>query len=453
MKKTIAFSILLLMTGHLMAEEIFIDLSEIFLKGSPFDEAYFIDEVIDARKEKYCLGFAHKGLGNKKNPVFSQAPLEKELLAFFSKTLTNKKEKEALSVRINHLFIYEVIYQNREYAFAELNISFYKKEQGHYVELLEVGTAVEKVGMEVTKHHPANIANAISECLKEFKVKWTSSELNDTVIDFSSIEGYDLNEKKYPVFAAPEMSKGVYKTFNDFRFNRPAHTTTYEVEYYNDTKKGVTVADLFWEKSVPKKERKVWGFCDGTDNFMRVGKSFYKIKQEGKVFKLLAPKVQSGSSVVAGVMLGGVIGGMVGSLVDAASVKYQEYNIDFVTGNILPIEEPLYRKIESRILLCSSRYSKKTMQLKIGGDEKCTLNPGEYMKLSLAPEIKSVELCVETDIGETCENLRPKLFLSTVYVLSGYKKKTPKIDHPNKNILTEIISDIKSGKFISVCEK
>ena len=453
MKKPLAFSILFFTVITLFANPIIIDLSDVYLNGKMYEQDFFIEEVIDARSEKYCLGFVHKGMANNKKPAYFQQSLEQELHGFFAKTFKKGDGKESISIRVNHLFIYEVIYSDREYAYAELNLSFLKKNKNHYIELLEVGTSAEKIGMDVTKHHPTNIVNAIGGCFKEFNEKRKKGQLQNKEIALSDIGEYSLRAKDYPVFNSPSASKGIYKTFNDFRQNKPRSITDFDLDYYRDEDINLIAADLYWDKNTPKEERKIWGINDGENDFIRIGKSFYKITKKEDEFQVVAPLVKNNNGVLIGAALGGVIGGVVGGLMDGSFVKYDEYRIDFVTGNILPLKEPLYRKIESRLYLCSSRYSKKEMVLKIDGKEKCKLLSGEYMKLSFAPETTSVELCVASENGETCETLLLEVFKRKTYLLSGYKKKWPKIDLPNKNLLVELEHEIRNGKFVQVCDK
>lgn len=452
MKKVFAFSILFFWMAAAFANQIItLNLSEVQLDGQQYEKDFFIAEVIDARPEKHCLGFVHKGLTNNRMPIYSQRPLEEELHGFFAKTFENEAGKAAIVLRVNHLFIYEVIYSDREYAFAELNLTFLKKGDSHFTELLEVGTVVEKIGMEVSKRHPLNISNAIAICFKEFNEKRKEGRLQNGEVASTEVRKYPLSGKDYPVLHAHSASPGIYKTFNDFRQNEPRQMAGYKPDYYREKDNNVVVADLIWDKNIPKEDRLVWGFNDGSNDFIRIGTSFYQVNKTADGFRVMAPVVKSNNGMVTGAAVGGIIGGIIGGLIDAASVKYSEYQLDFVTGSILPIEEPIYRKIESRLYLCSSRFSKGEIALEIDGKEVCRLNTGEYVKLAFPPETTSVNLCVASENGRTCEAVSLELFNRTTYLLISYKNKPPKIDLPNKNLLAELNHEIRDGKFVPVC--
>lgn len=453
MKKILAFTLLFVSVAAALANQVLtLNLSQVQLTASDYEKDFFIADVIDARPEKQCLGFVHTGLVNNRKPVYSQRPLDDELFVFFAKTFQKEAGKAAIVVRVNHLFIYEMIYNDREYAFAELNLSFLKKENNHFIEMLETGTTVEKTGMDVTRHHPVNIANAIAACFKEFNEKRKTGNLLNRVVATSEMKTYPLSGRDYPVFHARPAGKGIYKTFNDFRQVQPQPMPLCGVEYYRAKDKSVVVADLTCGKTTAKDVYQIWGFNDGTDDYIRIGKSFYQIKNTGEGFRVMAPVVKNNNGAVVGAAAGGIIGGLVGGLIDAASVKYSEYQLDFITGGILPPEEPTYRKIESRLLLCSSRYSRAEMLLEVEGMEKCRLNPGEYVKMTFPPETTSVSLCIEAANGRVCDTIPLELFNRTICLLSTFKNKPPKIDLPNKTHLAELRQDLHDGKFTPVCE-
>ena len=87
----------------------------------------------------------------------------------------------------------------------------------------------------------------------------------------------------------------------------------------------------------------------------------------------------------------------------------------------------------------------------INGTKTCSLNAGEYYIAKIEPEQRTVEVCIESDQGRTCEELEAELFQTKIYLVSYKKKKPPILDYPNANIRNQISLDIQNGNIVKVC--
>ena len=451
MKTFITWSLLFLFPCFSFAEKHYITLDGARLGIMLGKPGYFIEDIIDARDEKYCIGFVQKGMANKKVPAFFEKGLSAEFMGLFSSFFKKQESDEAIFLRVNHLFVYEVNYPEIQFSVAELNVSFLKKEGDAYIELLQTGTISHFNGMDATKKHAANIAIAVGNCLEEFKSRKKNHALNDIKIPTSEVKKNPLPEKEYNIETAAVLKKGLYRYFNDFRDNRPGQNDSYSIEYHFDKKKNVSYAEITWDNDIPKDGRQIWGFNDGKDSYVRLLHNFYKIKKGDKFFQVRAPQVKSGANT--GAAIGGLLGAFIGSSILSESNNYEDYKLDFTTGALMPMEEPVFRKIESRLVLCSSQFNKgdKEISVHINGEKACALLPGQYQRFQVRPEMSEVEICVETETGKNCERIELELFKTKLYLINVKKKKPPVINHPSQNIRSEIAADMKNGKLTEIC--
>lgn len=111
----------------------------------------------------------------------------------------------------------------------------------------------------------------------------------NTEASISSRRQISLNEimttynKRFeiPVLLQPEFKKGIFLTFEDFKNNTPAHPDF-------TAQPGKLSFDIF---ILENGERKIlteyWGFCDGSDFYIKPGLLPFKITRQGNTFDLL----------------------------------------------------------------------------------------------------------------------------------------------------------------------
>ena len=127
----------------------------------------------------------------------------------------------------------------------------------------------------------------LKNILEQFALK---AALMDTARIFKR-NGYSILEvenryqqrHKKPVLQAPQLQKGVYKTFQDFASNNPS------IKQYQ-FKKDETAAILYIEDGTKNwiPERKVYGYCDGKVAWINVNNIFYPLVRQGNTFEFLA---------------------------------------------------------------------------------------------------------------------------------------------------------------------
>jgi hypothetical protein len=85
-----------------------------------------------------------------------------------------------------------------------------------------------------------------------------------------------LHNRDAYVTNAESLNKGVYKTFDEFKYNRPSITQNYIFD-----KKKFWLTDSNTGKRTKIKKREIWGFCDGSKSFVKWSK-FNEIVQIGR---------------------------------------------------------------------------------------------------------------------------------------------------------------------------
>ena len=131
-------------------------------------------------------------------------------------------------------------------------------------------------------------------------------EKGNKMLTSLQFESYNKDIDK-PVITSGTLSKGVYRTFNEFIANAPFHTS-YGVQ-------SGSLSDIVHLKDSQGKEypeRNIWGYCDGKDAFIKLGDNFYKLFRSGNCFYLYGAKeitqtrhVKVGNLLLLGVLAGG----------------------------------------------------------------------------------------------------------------------------------------------------
>ena len=449
-QKIILFVFVCLQSSSLFANEHRINLYDQQLDIANFD--FYVERVLDARADQYCIGMVQKGLTNIKVPAFLGNGVAEELLALFSVSFKNTSDKKPLIVKVNELKIYEVTYTSREYAFAEVNVSFLQKEGDHYVELFEIGHLVEKSALDVTASHDDNISNALAVCFTQFRDQYQKGKIWSKPMDPAALTLHTLNHA-YPIQAAEQYPKGVFKTFADFRNNDPDTEVAFSVEYDQKRKKEQVEAIPIW-KDKTFEDQHIWGFSDGKNLFIQVDRSFYLLEKEERTFIVHAPSEAKGNAAVVGGILGGLVGALLFDALDASKGKEMRYKLDFTTGAIAAYEEPNYKRIEARSVLYLSSFEKEGTQISVfaNGQQLCQLTPGTYYILRTKPSQATVEVCLDAGNAKTCDTIEPTLFKSEVYLCLSKKDGTPALESPNKSMQQSIWSRIKEGKAQELCK-
>lgn len=420
------------------------------------DFNFYVADVVDALTDKHCIGFVQKkGLENTKIPAMLGESIESEFRALLTKSFPKDGNKIPLTIRINKILIYELVYSGGyKYAFSEINITFLHRQEDYFIELFDIGASVNKsndikgVG-DVTEYHPDNILRVLEFCFRQFKDAANKTKLSSTKISLSELTNNPLNKQNYPIHAATEYPKGIYHNFADFRNNLPDPSYPFKVKY----KRKKREAKIIWADGSTASNG-IWGFSDGKTIYINIDGAFHALWKEGRDFKVTAPSLQRSNPVYFGGAIGGIVGAIIMSQLDFPEGIDEEYEIDFSTGSIASTNVLNFKKVEARSLIYFSSFEKENMQLtlRVNGKYQCKLTAGTYNIIRTIPSLKQIEICLTSSNGEKyCEEINPVPFKTTVFICRTKRKGNLVLETPSMNTQETIAKKIKEGKIVEAC--
>ena len=132
---------------------------------------------------------------------------------------------------------------------------------------------------EVTANIQLSISNVlISTFDKLFTINVDKIIANGRKLSFNDIQTNYKMQQSLSILNAPVFTKGVYKTFEEFKKNAPS-LKEYE---FRESEMG----DLLYVKNngTEYPERNAWGFCDGTNLFINSGNKFSSLIKSQHTF-------------------------------------------------------------------------------------------------------------------------------------------------------------------------
>ncbi|MEL6863443.1 MAG: hypothetical protein AAFP19_03445, partial [Bacteroidota bacterium] len=257
-----------------------------------------------------------------------------------------------------------------------------------------------------------------------------------------------------------QYPKGVYYNFEQFRNNQPDTSIQFELErgLFNDT---ITTAWIKWHSNMKVRPRP-FVVSDGEDLYINMSNGFFLLEKDEEGFTSKIPKTtrtQAGDDVVISLSVAfGLVGTLTGTLIASAIPKRNKLagntRLDWATGKVRNSSDFIGNKINSRLLLYSSKYSSPSSNLKvyINGEEQCDMGRGTFLLQNIAPEYEEVEVCLESDLGKTCKLIALKLFGTVEHIARHKKKKAPMFDQVSDNFRKELYKEIKAGNLPKLCE-
>ena len=421
-------------------------------------KGFYVEKVIKACREDSCIGFAMVGGGNKMVPAYLSPSIESALGGHIRRSFPYAPGLKPLIVRINELYVYEISSGTSEISCIELCLSFITRQDSSYIDEYLAAMAFDHSGMDVTHQHAGNINDALQRCFDNFALRMRKGKLMHKPLASSDLGRNPLEHTdEFPIMKVNPIPKTVFRAYSDFREYRPDTLTPFAVTYMRFKRDSLLVQAKISGLEEDSLEH-IWGFSDGTNPFIRVGKKFYRMRLKNgeyitRIFMEDAGRVSGAvdaGAVVAAGMIGGLIGGaIVGGIMGAvAANEIGKYKLDFATGKLIIRPIPDYMRIQSTMIFRLSDYSKKDIPLTIYFRDKklATLKQDDYLKLLVPSGYNSIKLkCVpEGGSGEELEfNLR--LFFTDAYLLKVKKnlgiEKFHAIDEVRKSVLDSMTEE------------
>jgi hypothetical protein len=431
---------------------------------------YLIQKVVNAGNEDSCIGFAQLGVGNKKVAAFFSTGIADEISLFLSRTLHPDANAIPLILQINKLKIYEITYNNSEIGACMLNVSFIRQSGNQYTELLNAAIEIHRHGaVDVTGMQEENISRAFDSCFTEFNRRAAAGKFEERIIPAELLWKDPLSgEKPFPIMEAQSFPRGIYHSFYDFRDDKPDTRINFTVKYDRNKKDSLYVkASADFEENIKKDA--IWGFSDGKDVFVRMGKRYVKLSREGNAWvtkcKLgeFDPDVAGvsagaiGAAVAAGIMFGALGGAAAGALAgsSASSSNYLvKLKVDFYTGRPGLFTEPEAFKVEATTLFTLSKATAHGMRacLFINGKYRGSIQTGEYIRIVTPSKVENLDIRLVSDGVSYSEKIDARLFQTQVFLIKIKKGKSINLLRTFEQVRADLINGMTEENTVTFDE-
>ncbi|MEO8771997.1 MAG: hypothetical protein ABI402_18005 [Ferruginibacter sp.] len=310
--------------------------------------------IMDARQETTDIGYSiHKPIKQYqlKNGFVS------DLSAWFVNYLqiaANNTNKSRLLINIKKLWVGDEaspiklengktgLANNGWYRGAVIKIEYYLQRDSLFIPIYRFDSIVHFEAFN--KYSNKSIAAYITETLKLSLEKLLTINIDSIQLPKKNILLHDIEKANkqgldYPIYTAPELKKGIYKTFEDFKMNSISFT---DFEF----RKG-KLGDIVYvnEEKTEYPLRNIWGFCDGKDFYIKSCNKYSKLVRTGNTFYFQGIKAltQNGEYLYQSLGAGGssstyYTGNNVAYANDLRTSKYEitlkYYQLDMENGKI-----------------------------------------------------------------------------------------------------------------------
>lgn len=262
------FSIFLVKLNLFAQNEFIVDFNDLEVKPLTVKN-FTIGSVVDLRWNKSNIGFIYSGLGNKMKQAVLDGTFDSTLFALSMKVVNYScVECDKVILAIDRFEISETITATTEFAFVNINYSFWKKgDDGLFYTLLEGDKQIKQGGLDVTLGHPKRIARALEEIY--FTLDSTLSISKNITINQKGLKNIgkeyiaDTSTFIYKSIVTPR--KGIYKNFYEFIYNSPSieDLDFYTMVFSNSSK----IAELKKVSNEAKIKNK-FAYYDGIDFYI-----------------------------------------------------------------------------------------------------------------------------------------------------------------------------------------
>jgi hypothetical protein len=333
-------------------------------------------------------------------------------------------------LRVHRLQISERTGATSEKATVELIVDFLRPEGTGYVTVLRAAQVVESSGIEVTGKHAGNITKALQNCL--LQLNGTTAATSRAPLTLAQLQQPDNALQPlelYPIMQAAQPKPGIYRTFEQFCQNTPenlrlaiiARTPRKEGEWA-----GIDDVEVYYEDEPGNRTpiRDAWGYSDGQNVYILHQRHFFLLERSGNSYSFLGHSQADPQAVANGALVGGVVGGALGGAIGGAvaaantSGHKQLHDLHLLTGHVVAkAAESDWDETgadTARVVVYQRDLAVTRTEVKVNGNSVGDLRQAGVITVPWTDKRRELNLCVEADTEQTCQNIRPK-FTSVNY--------------------------------------
>ena len=394
-----------------------------------------VARVLDLRADRSRLGAVHRGVENQVASADFAQPLAGELLQFIRAQLPPQPSARPVVMRVFELAIGEDLRATAEYAEAELVADFLEPQpDSTYRLLLTVGETVRHSGLDATKHHPANLAQALQQSLRQLMAlpvaPATSAEFLSRTDALGGRGG--AATQRFAIQAAAAPKRGLYRSLQEFRNNTPSEPEfPFAIQHIAHTGKRWAGSDevlanyLGTDDNHPTRPigaGSVWGLSDGTEVLMAYRNRFYKLlpAADGRSYTFVGPPVYD-PEVAAGRAAAAIAGGLIGAALASAATGPDlmvPYELHLASGRVLPVQSAGQTDADgfarapdtARVYVYRRPDANKDQvaAISVGGQPAASLRPRQWTAVLWSDRRRELNLCAQAGTGAlTCREFVP----------------------------------------------
>lgn len=306
----------------------------------PDKRVFNISEIIDARRDKSSIGNCKVGMGNDREKILLNAPLDSALLAFFHQKMPDQPGLPLLTIRVQRFAVHETTSGASEVSVASIDLDVFLKKDGVCQKLQHIKARHNwDSGLDVTKWHDDNLRMALQIAVDKLRDSVDWKNLQDKGLSGLPVPEAEIRAAFIPKIMTDSIFKpGFYRNISEFRANQPSRNM--KIEQENDK------LLIFIEKeNKPGKYRKLkpqdkaWGACDGTNFFyLKSGVFFQMFRQPDGNFRFEGYDIEK---VKHNTAVAGAAFGVIGSIIANQTTKKNHsglMELDLETGGFWPVK-------------------------------------------------------------------------------------------------------------------
>lgn len=306
-----------------------------------------VDSVVTGFPDRDPIGMVMKGAFNRPEPAYIRGSTSAALTDLFHRSLPETSTELHVVMKVGALEIREGSAYMHQTAVCSLHAEFLQRDDGRWVRLYDHGTTVSDRGMDVTYMHGSLILEALTECVTAFWERYRAGKLlHDKASPLK--ERTPVEVLHLPILNMGHMRRGVYHSFQDFRYDIIDTVPVFEVKSISRPGDARVKIKL---RTPDLAVQNAWGCSDGSRLYVNTGRSFIELKPARNAFTTFIPFTEGPSGGdVAGAIAAGVLFGMLGAGV-AVGVGYRteelKCDLNMLTGGFDPFHYATEGKAEA----------------------------------------------------------------------------------------------------------
>lgn len=234
-------------------------------------------------------------------------------------------------------------------------------------------------------------------------------------------------DNKIPI-AKEKLKRGIYQTFEEFKFNIPSITDSFYVESKIRKQRNWEGTTSFIPKYTKnnKRVKKVWGFSDGNKAYAFHQWEFFEIELDSSHIGFYGYKELSDADVAAIAFAAGAIGTAIA--IDQAKKKKVYYNIDLLNGKFRSkdkiIDNSNKANASTKLVLYRRDKKEKNIPLNISINDTTSLQliPNSLREFTIPITRDTIDICFGDNLNQ-CIDLVP-ISSKTQYIEGSISSKS-----------------------------